>query len=245
VTAATSGVTKGRVYLIGSMQGGTGADMIDTALGALLAQGKRTLNVAVSYAAIAENQDALEFMSKRLPALFESSVPGTVVTRFTLPGEPGAGEVADARRIVEAADFVFLGGGDPVAGARIFRESGADAWLRAARVRGTSLGGVSAGAILLGAWWATWPTAETDAPFAGGELVPCTQVVSDLVLDCQDEEGEWGELKMVAAMLEDRGETVRLLGIPSGGGVIVLPGGELEIVGEDPVRFGESAGGVL
>ncbi len=238
-------MTAGSVYLIGSMQGSTGSDMIDTALGALLAQGKRPLNVAVSYAAIAENQDALDFMGKRLPALFESSVPGTVVTRFVLPGEPGAGDLEGARRIVESADFIFLGGGDPVTGARIFRESGADAWLRAARLRGTSLGGVSAGAILLGAWWATWPVAETDAPFAGGELVPCAQVVSDLVLDCHDEEGEWSELRMVAAMLDDRGESVRVFGIPSGGGVVVLPSGELEIVGEDPVRFGDSPRGVL
>lgn len=198
----------------------------------------RKPRVALSLAPIAETPAILrKFASWFSPAIFH----GAEVERFSVPGEPDATPEARAREIVERADLIFLSGGDPIAGARLFSASGADAWLRAARERGAALAGGSAGAILLGAYWASWPEEPDDEPsgqpFDGGELVRCTGVVGDLVIDTHAEEDEWAELALVRGMLEARGERLRLRGIPTGGGLIVSGDGTLETVGDPPFEF--------
>ncbi|HEY7958343.1 MAG TPA: Type 1 glutamine amidotransferase-like domain-containing protein [Polyangia bacterium] len=189
--------------------------------------------VALSLAPIAETPAIVrKFASWFTPAIFH----GAEVERFTVAGEPDAMPEARAKEIVERADLIFLSGGDPVVGARLFTESGADVWLREARARGAALAGGSAGAILLGAFWASWPDEPDGRPFDGGELVRCTGVVPDLVLDTHAEEDEWAELSLVRGMLEARGERVRLRGIPTGGGLIVDGEGALEEIGDPPFQ---------
>ena len=96
--------------------------------------------------------------------------------------------------------------------------------------------GISAGAMMLCAHWASWPEQEAPvgAPFDGGELVRCTGVVPDLVVDCHAEDDGWSELVLVRGMLQAQGLTARLRGIPSGGGLIVAPDGSLEVIGKGP-----------
>jgi len=227
---------RGTAYLIGSMQGSLGADLMDQALAALRSAGKERPRVVISYAALAADPEALAFMAARLPKLF----PDADTARVVVDGEPGArrGDVAAARGMIEEADLILLSGGDPVVGARLLRESGAAAWLRAARARGAPCAGIAAGAILLGGWWASWPeTAPPDAPFEGGTLIECTNAVADLVVDCHDEDGGWSELRLVGQMLAAQGESPRLLGIPAGGAVVVAHDGSLEVVGEEPFRL--------
>lgn len=191
----------------------------------------RKPRVALSLAAIAESPAILrKFLGWFSPALFR----GAEVERFTVAGEPDAMDPARARAIVERADLVFLSGGDPVIGARLLTSSGADEWLKEARARGCALAGGSAGAILLGAYWASWPEEPDGRPFDGGELVRCTGVVPDLVVDTHAEDDDWAELKLVKGMLEARGERLRLRGLPTRGGVIVGADGVLEPVGDPP-----------
>jgi len=226
---------RGTAYLIGSMQGSVAADVMEQALAALRAAGKSRPHVVIGYAALAADVDALAFMTARVPRLF----PDAETTRLVVDGEPDARrhDVAAGRSLVEEADLLVLSGGDPVVGARLLRESGAAAWIRAARARGAPCAGISAGAILLGAFWASWPeNAPPGAPFDGGALVECTNAVADLVVDCHDEDGGWGELRLVGQMLAAHGESPRLLGIPAGGAVIVAHDGSLRVVGEEPFR---------
>ncbi|MEO6573724.1 MAG: Type 1 glutamine amidotransferase-like domain-containing protein, partial [Polyangiaceae bacterium] len=142
---------------------------------------------------------------------------------------------ARAQAIIAEADLVFLSGGDPVLGARILCEAGADAWIREARERGAAAAGISAGAIMLGAWWASWPDDHHgDEPFDGGVVIPCLGVVDDLVIDCHAEEDDWNELELVSEMLRAKGVSARFRGVPTRGGLIVRPDNSLEIVGDEP-----------
>jgi cyanophycinase-like exopeptidase len=193
----------------------------------------RKPKVALSLAPIAESPAILrKFVGWFSPAIF----CGAEVERFTVAGEPDAIPEKRAREIVERADQIFLSGGDPVAGARLYAESGADVWLREARARGAALAGGSAGAILLGAFWATWPDEPDGRPFDGGELVRCTGVVPDLVVDTHAEEDEWAELLLVRDLLDARGVALRLRGIPTGGGLVVDGAGALEAIGDPPFQ---------
>jgi hypothetical protein len=115
--------------------------------------------------------------------------------------------------------------------------AGAAGWLRDAHARGATLAGGSAGAILLGSFWAQWPDEPGDRPFDGGELIRCCGVAADLVVDTHDEEDGWGELKLVHGMLRAAGHRQRVRGIPTKGGLVVHADGRLEPVGEPPFEL--------
>jgi hypothetical protein len=189
--------------------------------------GKDRPRVAVSYAPVAGDEAGLRFMSERMPRLF----PGAVLEA-----------VVDDRSVVDRADLAFVSGGDPVLGARVLQESGAAAWLREASARGTPMMGVSAGAIVLGAWWADWPE-DDDPELERTELLECSGVLARQVFDTHDEEDGWGELHTVARLLERRGllQTTRITGIPTGGAVVYgaadVGDGEPEVVGNPPFRL--------
>ena len=174
--------------------------------------------VAVSFAAAGG-------YAERMGHVLQGVFGGAEVVRFTVPGEKSPMPADEARAIVLGADLVFVGGGDPVHGARLLVDAGADAWLREARAHGVPCMGVSAGAIMLSAWWADWPEdPPPGAPYDGGELVSCTRVVSDLVVDCHSEEDRWAELVLVRHMLRDRlgdAPRPRMLGLAPAAGIVV------------------------
>jgi peptidase E len=214
----------GRVFLQGSGQSGTIAfrHMVEQALGPITGRKPR---VALSLAALG---DSPKIVQKFLGWFTSRAFGGAEVTRVDhLPA-------AEAQAAISSADLIYLSGGDPVAGARTLDRSGHAAFMREARANGASLGGGSAGAILLCAFWADWPEEPDGRPFDGGTLVPCTAVVSDLVVDTHAEEDDWEELKLVQGMLEAAGHAPRLRGIPTGGGLVVTPNGSLTTVGDAP-----------
>jgi cyanophycinase-like exopeptidase len=224
------------VYLCASPQRDTFKTMAKRAIaeGAVKRAG-RAPRVAVTYAAAGGP------LVERMSAFLEGAFGGAEVHRFTVKGEKHAMAADEAQAIVEGADVVFVSGGDPVLGARLLVASGADGWIRSARTRGTPCLGISAGSIMLCAWWAEWPDAPpADAPHDGGELVSGTRVVPDLVVDCHAEDDKWVELKLVRGMLRDRlGEEKipRLLGLPTGTGIVVSADGAIEHVGGPPYRL--------
>jgi hypothetical protein len=95
---------------------------------------------------------------------------------------------------------------------------------------------VSAGAIVLGQWWADWPAEEAhDVDLVQHtSLVRCTGVVPGHVFDTHNEEDDWDELRVVAELLRRRGLPSRLLGIPTRGALVFSAGGPMEVVGEEP-----------
>jgi hypothetical protein len=216
-------MTSGKVYLASSRE--SFPEMVARIMASL---GSTPPRVAASYAAVADSPEMLAFMS----SFVTESFPPGAVERFALPGEDGAMSERDARAVIARANIVDLSGGDPVLGAKILTESGADVWLREARARGAMCLGVSAGSIILCAHWAAWPdTPPKGAPFDGGALVRCAGVVDDLVVDCHAEEDEWNELHLIGQMLRAAGKNPRLRGLATGSGVIVDEGGSLEMVG--------------
>ncbi len=178
-------------------------------------------------------------MVSRTNAFLGHLFPGATVERFTVAGEAGSVPPDDARAVLERADLVFVSGGDPVRGARLLAAAGADLWLREAHARGAACFGISAGSIMLCAWWADWPESPSPgAPHDGGTLVPCAAVLPDLVVDCHAEEDGWAELRLVRGMLAARGGALpKLLGLPSGSAVVVEPGGAIAGVGGAPFSF--------
>ena len=225
----------GRLFLVGSGQDGS---LEKIGARALAETGKAAPRVAITYAPIADSPEGLRVMTRLAADVFQ----GATLEPFALQGEADAMEPERARVIVERADLVFVAGGDPVLGAKILRAAGADGWLRAAHTRGASMLGVSAGSIMLGTWWASWPDADaSDArpldEFANGTLVACTRVAPDLVIDCHDESSDWEELRLVKKMCDAKkiGDELRFVGIPTGGAIVVDSLGAHEIVGKEPL----------
>jgi cyanophycinase-like exopeptidase len=224
--------TPAPVYLAASSHPGTLQALARRAHASI---GERPARVAVSHAASGGAHP-------RASSFLEGLFGGAQVTRFTVAGEKHAMPPDEARAVVLGADLIFLGGGDPVLGARLLVDAGADGWLRDARARGVPCMGISAGSMMLGAWWADWPEDPLEgAHHDGGELVSCTRVVGDLVIDCHAEEDDWNELRLVRAMLrqrlEDAAPLPRLIGIPTEAGLIVNPDGSLEPIGGAPFEL--------
>jgi cyanophycinase-like exopeptidase len=229
----------GKAYLVGSGQDSVLETVAARVLGELRAGGKAQPRVAISYAPVHGDAKGTRFMSGRMPRLF----PGAALEAFDAGGD---------RAIVERADLVFVSGGDPTLGAKRMNETGAAEWVRAAHARGVPVMGVSAGSIVLGAWWADWAEDEEDGDAqAGGAakneggagreatLVACVGAVARHVFDTHNEEDDWDELRAVADLVrrqEPGGEAV-FLGIPTGGAVVFDGAGGMEVVGNSPYRL--------
>jgi cyanophycinase-like exopeptidase len=213
----------GRVYLLGSSHGAAVAEVLRR----LVADSGTPRRVAVSFAALASADGAAQARG-----LGRSLFPGAVVERFAVEGERDAMPADDARAVVDRADVLFFGGGDPVLAARRLVAAGADAWVREARARGAACVGLSAGSIALGAFWGDWPA---DDPDGEPELVPCIAAVKQLVVDCHAEEDDWEELRLVQQKLGHSGEALTFAGIGHGAALIVGPGDELTWIGKAKV----------
>jgi hypothetical protein len=211
---------RGRAYLVGSGQDGVLGQVAQRAMREL---GRDKPRVAVTYAPVHGDARGLRFMSERMPRLF----PGAALET-----------IDDDRAVVDRADLVFVSGGDPTAGAKELQRTGAAGWIREANERGVPAMGVSAGAILLGEWWVDWPEDDQDDPqLARTQLVRCIGVVPGHVFDTHDEADGWEELHTADELVQRRGESQTLLGIPTGGAVIFDRTGGMEVVGNPPFRL--------
>jgi cyanophycinase-like exopeptidase len=189
--------------------------------------GSPRLRVAFSLAAQenpAAESDTRSFLSRLLPE--------ATVARFSVAGEADAGSMERARERVLEADLIFLGGGDPVLVAQRLVASGADDWVREAHSKGATCVGVSAGSIVLGAFWASW---SDDNPNAAPEVIRCAGVAPRLVVDCHDEGSNWDELRAVRECLGDQGRELTFAGIGHRAALVVHRAGDLEWIGPQMV----------
>jgi hypothetical protein len=161
--------------------------------------------------------------------MLASAFPGARVSRFAVAGEDGATPPDVARAVVDEADVLFFGGGDPVLAARRLASSGGGAWVRAAHERGAVCVGLSAGSIALSSWWASWSDDDPEAP---PEIVPCLGVATKLVVDCHSEDDDWAELRAVRQALGLEGRDLTFAGIGIGAALVVAPGRALEWIGK-------------
>lgn len=137
---------------------------------------------------------------------------------------PVAGRTAArgaARKVIEAADVVFVGGGDVELGMQRLRERELVASLGEKHGAGTPFLGISAGAILLCRRWIRWRDPEDDD---SAELFDCLGL-APVVCDCHGEEEGWPEL---GALLRLAGGRSVGHGLRAGSAVRVGAGGKVE-----------------
>lgn len=133
-------------------------------------------------------------------------------------------DLARAREALENADFVYLDGGDTVAGVEHIRARGlADAFTKAA-TRAKFIFGLSGGACAAGPY--TIGYGVDDAPY----IAPCLDLGPPLPLDVHDEQADWPEMR---ALLELKPREPAGLVIPTNGVLRVAScGRELASVGK-------------
>ena len=161
----------------------------------------------------ASNGDNPDFYS-----IFVAAMEGISITDTRMiPASPSPDDLA----FLEAADLVLLAGGDVEKGWRAFQTSG----IKDAVVRryygGALLVGVSAGAVQMGlVGWSAGGPRGTDVLVDTFKFLP-------YVVDAHAEQDDWDELKAAVRLL---GESVRGVGIPTGGGVVYHPDHSLEAI---------------
>jgi len=211
----------GKVYLVGTSHDGVLREVFRRVHVEI-----PTPRVAITYAALPHPPRDGHQHAASIGRLFH---PAATVERFSVDGEDDAMPASKARAIVENANVLFFGGGDPVLIAQRLVAAGADAWVREARARGAVSVGLSAGSIALCAFWASWPD---DDPDAKATVLPCLRVVPDLVVDCHAEGDDWEELRVVRHQLGKDAHRLRFAGIGSGSALVVGSDESLEWIGK-------------
>jgi hypothetical protein len=150
---------------------------------------------------------------------------------------PAAGFDPDAtRRLVDAAQLIYLGGGDVSLLAERAHALGLAEQIRRRHREGALVVGVSAGAIGLTRYWVQFP--EDDDVTTLPKRFACVGAL-DIAVDCHDEESDWEELRALLAAWarEEPGASVEAYGIPMGGGLELGPDGTVTPLGLAPKRL--------
>ncbi|MFA5308753.1 MAG: Type 1 glutamine amidotransferase-like domain-containing protein [Dehalococcoidales bacterium] len=150
---------------------------------------------------------------------------------------PDGADLKKAQKILEAADIVFISGGDVEAGMEVLQAKNLVGFFNDLYRRGKPFFGISAGAIMLATKWVRWTDPNDNS---SAEFFPCLGY-APVICDTHDEQGGWEELQ-AALMLEKAG--VKGYGLASGSGVRVKPDGGVEAVGGTVYQYLRRAGGV-
>ena len=127
-------------------------------------------------------------------------------------------------RTCEAADAVFISGGDVEEGMDVVARRGLAPFLSELYRGGKLLFGLSAGSIMLARAWVRW---KDDDDFVGG-LFPCLGI-ADILCDVHGEKENWGELR---ALLQLSPASSIGYGIRAGSTIRVDPDGTVEPMGK-------------
>lgn len=155
--------------------------------------------------------------------------------RVFWPKLKARGKRAQALAVLENVDFVFVGGGDVEEGMRVLHDADLVAPLHAAAARGAVFVGMSAGSIMLGERWIRWPHAQArDSEAATYECLG----IAECSLDTHGEEDDWNEARAFASVrANELRKKAYAYGIPSGGALVVSPGGQAEALGAPAQLF--------
>lgn len=178
----------------------------------------------------AANDDSRTWFERAARVLREKY--GATVELARTVGEVDAGET---RRIVAAAQMIYLAGGDVEKLAERAHALGLDELIRRRHAEGALVVGVSAGAIGLTRWWVRFPDDDEEgAPsrFACIGALP-------FAVDCHDEESDWEELRALLDVWrrDEPDARVEAWGIPSGGALEIAPDGRVTHLGPAPKRL--------
>lgn len=129
-------------------------------------------------------------------------------------------DVSAAEQALQAADAIFISGGEVYDGMRWLTRHGLAGFLSELRNQGKVFFGVSAGTIMMGTHWVQWEDEDDDST---ARLFDCLGF-APTTLDTHAEDEDWKELKMA---LKLQGPGARGYGIPRGGMVIVDSQGQM------------------
>jgi peptidase E len=150
---------------------------------------------------------------------------------------PDGADLKKAQKILDAADIVFVSGGDVEAGMEVLQAKNMVGFFHNLYRHGKPFFGISAGAIMLADRWVRWTDPDDDD---SAELFPCLGY-APIICDTHDEQAGWEELQS-ALMLEKVG--FKGYGLASGSGVKVTPDGKVEALGGTVYQYVRRAGGV-
>jgi peptidase E len=189
-------------------------------------------NPTVAYIGAASGDDE-RFFSFITRTLMEAGA-GKII--HAVLASPNA-DVKQARKIINAADAVYISGGDVEKGMQVLREKGAIDFLTELYKNGKLFFGLSAGSIMLAQEWVRWRDPDDDST---AELFHCLGF-APVLCDMHAEEDGWPELK-AALMFKPEGSVG--YGIVGGAGLIVYPDGRVEASGDAVHRFFRNKDGV-
>jgi peptidase E len=188
---------------------------------------------SIAYVGVASGDDSSFF--SMLASLFKEAGAGKITHALIAPEKA---DLKKARSQLEAADIVFISGGDVEAGMDIVNEKGMADFLRGLYVQGKPFFGISAGSIMLAREWVRWSDPDDDST---AEIFPCLGI-APVLCDCHAEGDDWEELKALLKLEKDGAEGY---GIPSGAAIRVTPEGQVTAL-ENPVpRYARQDGKVL
>jgi cyanophycinase-like exopeptidase len=212
------------VYLIAGGRGAArrkGADPLVAA--ALATAGAEKPSVAYVGAASGDNAA----FRARIYGLLRKAGAGSV-TLAPLCGRRA--DAAKARRVIETADIVFIGGGDVDAGMRVLSETRIQPFLAELHAAGKPFFGVSAGSIMLARSWVRWRDPADDS---SAELFPCLGF-APVLCDTHGEADSWEELRALQRLAPAGSVSY---GIVSGSALVVGADGTVSAAGGEVHRF--------
>jgi cyanophycinase len=151
-------------------------------------------------------------------------------------------DVDETRRLIDAAELIYLAGGDVSRLAERLAALGLDEQIRRRHRQGALVVGVSAGAIGLTRWWLQFPDDEAEPP----TRFACVGAL-DVAIDCHDEASDWEELRALLAVWaqEEPDASVDAYGIPTGGALEIAPSGAVTPLGVAPKRLRLDGGRIV
>ena len=162
---------------------------------------------------------------------------GPVQINHAIIAAPKA-DLKKAKEILQAADVIYMGGGDTEQGVKILRDKKMDEFLRQLHREGKVFYGISAGSLMLAKKWVRWPDPDDDD---SAELFDCLDI-APVICDAHDEAAGFEELQ-AAITLEKPGVTG--YGLASNTGIKVYPDGKVEAVGGPVWQFVKKSGKVV
>ena len=149
-------------------------------------------NPKIAYVGTANNDNKIFFKVMKRPLV---KAGAREVTMAPIAGKHL--DVSSAKRVLAAADCVFLSGGEVEDGIVWLREAGLDTVLTEMYASGVPFFGVSAGCIMMGRNWVHWDVEDDDTT---SRLFDCLDFVP-FTFDTHCENEDWKELKCALRLM--------------------------------------------
>jgi dipeptidase E len=179
--------------------------------------GKSSPIIAYVGTASEDDKTFFRYVAKILREAGASKVDHALIT-------PPKADLKKARDILQAADIVFISGGDVEIGMKMLKEKNMTDFLFQLYKQGMLFFGVSAGSIMLAKEWVRWKDPNDDST---AELFPCMGF-TPIICDTHAEDENWEGLKMALKLDKD---SLKGYGIATGTGIRVYPDGNIEALG--------------